>query len=287
MARPKKQTVDYFPHMCNHKKTIYILEQKYGNNGYAFWFKLLEMLGSAEGHYLDLSDDTAWEFLQAKTQLDDSLCTEILTLLAKLDAIDAELWSAKVVWSQNFVDGISDVYRNRRVEIPPKPSFYIQKPDKEEVSTDEKPQSKVKESKVKETITTPISPPQTTPKFDPEELESRSRQLVEKFEKGFGRLLNEIEAAKVTAWAEEFDPELVEHALETAVLGNNRSCKYIGGILNNWHDKGVKCVQDAHDLERRFQDRKKNINQTNDRASPETKQFYVPPEVLSDLMNSG
>lgn len=123
--------------------------------------------------------------------------------------------------------------------------------------------------------------------FNVAELESRSRQVIEKFEKGFGRLLNEIEASKVISWSEKFDPELVEHALEIAVLGNNRSCKYIGGILNNWHDKGVKCVQDAHDLERRFQDRKKNINQTNDRASPETKQFYVPPEVLSDLMNSG
>lgn len=120
--------------------------------------------------------------------------------------------------------------------------------------------------------------------FEPEELDSRSRQVVEKFENGFGRLLNEIEVAKVITWAEEFDPELVEYALEVAVLGNNRSCKYIGGILNNWHDKGVKCVQDTHDLERRFQARKRG-----DRASPEAenKTFYVPPEVLSDLMGSG
>ena len=49
MTRPKKQTVDYFPHSCNHKKTIYILEERYGNNGYSFWFKLLEMLGNTEG----------------------------------------------------------------------------------------------------------------------------------------------------------------------------------------------------------------------------------------------
>lgn len=283
MARPKKQTVDYFPHMCNHKKTIYILEQKYGNNGYAFWFKLLEMLGSADGHYLDLNDDTAWEFLQAKTQLDDSFCTEILTLLAKLDAIDPDLWSVKVVWSQNFVDGISDVYKNRRVETPSKPSFYIQKHQQEDISTDEKPQSKLKETKVKETTTTPISPSQTTPDFDTQEIESRSRQVVEKFENGFGRLLNEIEAAKVIDWSEKFDPELVEYALKVAVLGNNRSCNYIGGILNNWHTKGVKCVQDANDLNRKFQARKKAGS--NDRASPETetKQFYVPPEVLEEI----
>lgn len=119
--------------------------------------------------------------------------------------------------------------------------------------------------------------------FNVAELESRSRQLIEKFEKGFGRLLNEIEAAKVITWSEEFNPELVEHALEIAVLGNNRSCKYIGGILSNWHDKGVKCIQDAQDIERKYQDQKKNGSQLKNRASPESKGFYTPPEVLEEL----
>jgi hypothetical protein len=136
--------------MCIHKKTIYILEQKYGNNGYAFWFKLLEMLGSTEGHYLDLNNDTTWEFLQAKTHIEADLCTEILNLLAKLEAIDPELWNEKIVWSQNFVDGITDVYKNRRVEIPVKPDNYIQKPRQAIVSTGNNPQTKLKESKVKE-----------------------------------------------------------------------------------------------------------------------------------------
>jgi hypothetical protein len=49
MARPTKQTVDYFPHDCHHGQTIYILEKRFGNDGYAFWFNLLELLGSSEG----------------------------------------------------------------------------------------------------------------------------------------------------------------------------------------------------------------------------------------------
>jgi len=150
MARPKKKTVDYFPHSCTHGKTLFIIEQKYGNDGYAFWFKLLELLGDTDGHYIDLNDETVQEFLQAKTSLSKEMCNEILDLLAKLKAIDAELWEHKIVWSQNFVDGISDVYKNRRVETPSRPSFYIQKPATADISTDENPQSKVKESKVKE-----------------------------------------------------------------------------------------------------------------------------------------
>lgn len=147
MARPKKQTVDYFPHMCNHGKTMYILEQKYGNDGYAFWFKLLELLGISEGHVIDCRNEATWEFLQAKTRLSEDRCNEILDLLAKLEAIDPELWSKRVIWSENFVNGVSVVYRNRRVDIPTRPSFYIQKPDSADVSTSEKPQSRVEYSR--------------------------------------------------------------------------------------------------------------------------------------------
>ncbi len=150
MARPKKQTIDYFPHSCTHGKTMFIIEQKYGNDGYAFWFKLLELLGDTAGHYIDLNDEATQEFLQAKTRISWDLCHEILDLLAKLDAIDAELWEHKIVWCQNFVDGISDVYKNRRTEIPSRPSFYIEKPHDADISTGENPKSKVKKSKGKE-----------------------------------------------------------------------------------------------------------------------------------------
>jgi hypothetical protein len=148
MARPVKNTVDYFPHDSNHKTTIYILEEKYGNDGYAFWFKLLELLASTEGHFYDCRKPGKWEFLQAKTHFSEDKCLEILNLLVELEAIDKDLWGEKVIWSDNFISRIADVYKNRRVEIPSRPNFYKEKPDDVEVSTDENPQSKVKESKV-------------------------------------------------------------------------------------------------------------------------------------------
>jgi len=149
MARPRKQTVDYFPHSCNHGQTIFILEQKYQQIGYTFWFKLLEELGKREGHYVDCRNPSTLEFLQAKTFTDEKTCLEMLNLLSKLEAIDPELWQENVIWCQKFVDGIADVYKNRRVEIPTRPSFYRQKPHQAEVSTDRNPQSKVKETKGK------------------------------------------------------------------------------------------------------------------------------------------
>ena len=145
MARPKKQTVDYFPHYCTHGKTMYVLEQRFGNNGYAFWFKILELLGTSIGHFIDCRNNAQWEFLQSKTHLNEDACNEILNLLAKLDAIDLQLWQEfRVIWVENFVKGISDVFKNRRVEIPLKPnflksSFYEPKPPIEEVSTSQNP----------------------------------------------------------------------------------------------------------------------------------------------------
>ncbi len=130
---------------------MFILEQKYGNDGYAFWFKLLEIIGSTEGHYIRLENIPDWEFLQAKTHLDGDKCKEILDLLSQLGAIDTELWEQKIVWSDNFLKHIADAYKNRRVEMPIRPSFYRQKPKLEPVSTEINPQTKLKETKLKET----------------------------------------------------------------------------------------------------------------------------------------
>lgn len=123
MPRPEKSTVDYFQHDCVQKKTLYIIEQKHKNDGYAFWFKLLEILGSTDGHYLDLNNQSNMEFLTSKTNLDEGFCRNILDLLCRLEAIDCGLWEKNVIWCQNFVDRISHVYNKRTGEVPTKPTL--------------------------------------------------------------------------------------------------------------------------------------------------------------------
>ncbi len=98
---------------------MFIIEQKFGNDGYAFWFKLLELLGDTADHYIDLKKRRQrGSFYRRKPGWTGDICNEILDLLAKLQAIDAELWEEEIIWCQNFVDGISDVYRNRRTKPP-------------------------------------------------------------------------------------------------------------------------------------------------------------------------
>lgn len=118
MARPQKSTVDYFPHFTNHGKTLFILEGEFGNDGYAFWFKLLEALGTQDGHFIDCRDVPTWRFLLARTRIEEDKATSMLDLLSSLGAIDSELWEQKIIYSGNFVSNVSDAYKKRKATIP-------------------------------------------------------------------------------------------------------------------------------------------------------------------------
>jgi hypothetical protein len=125
MARPKKATVDYFPHMTEHGSTLFILQSRWGNDGYAAWFKLLERLGATDGLYLDCRHAGTWRHLQAYTGVVESVLVEILDTLAELGKIDASLWSNKVVYCQRLVDGVVDAFRRRKESIPTRAAVFL------------------------------------------------------------------------------------------------------------------------------------------------------------------
>lgn len=151
MGRDKKRTVDYFPHECNHGRTMDILEDRFGNDGYAFWFKLLEILGDTDGHYFDYSHDENRMWFASKMNMSEGRCDEILCTLSRLDSIDTELWEQEqIIWSDNFVKNISDVYDKRSSSRPEKPCFRDEKTQDSGESETKTAQRKVKETKGKE-----------------------------------------------------------------------------------------------------------------------------------------
>jgi len=177
-GRPKKNTVDYFPHYVNHGKTMQILSTKHGNNGKAFWWTLLEILSITENHYYDCNNTFNREFLLSKSLLDDISATEILNTLAGLEAIDKELWTIKVIWCQKFVDNIENVYRKRGTEIPKRPAFLLQKYEQIKIPVTKNIQSKVKNIKEEKTK------------------EEKYIALFEKFWKSYPKKVNKQKAKK-------------------------------------------------------------------------------------------
>jgi len=195
MARPKKLSIDYFPHDTKHGKTMFIIESKYGNAGYAFWFKILELLGASEGHYYQCKSTEDIEFLTAKTRLSWVECQKILETLANMGAIDADLWKKRqIIWSDNFIERIKDVYRKRIDEIPEKPTLKIFSNGRNGVSDSENgvsgigsTQTKLKETKLKETKLKKTKEKKTEEKIEYAEFVSMTKAEYRKLVAEYGR----------------------------------------------------------------------------------------------------
>jgi hypothetical protein len=131
VARIQRDVVNYFPHDAHasvNSDTLAVLEGQFGNDGYAFWFKLLEKLASTDGHFLDCNDARRWQVLLSKAHINNGKGVEILKLLIEMSAIDRELWeNRRIIWCQKLVDNIADVYRNRQRAIPQRPFSIPQK----------------------------------------------------------------------------------------------------------------------------------------------------------------
>jgi hypothetical protein len=164
--------------MVHAGKSLYIAEQRFGNEGYVLYFKIKELLGSQEGHVFGCRNPSDWEFLLAITRLNGEKCEQIMELFATLEFIDADLWrSERTIWCPELMNDLKEVYKNRKRPLPEKPIIVVstpetpvstvgttgngglsaQKPTEGGVSTPDNPQSKV------EYINPPISPPDGKP----------------------------------------------------------------------------------------------------------------------------
>lgn len=219
LARPKKETVDYFPHyLTSNSRTIFILENAYGNDGYCFWFKLLEMLGGTKGHWLDVSSVTDLEFLAAKCKVGKEQTVEILNKLAELEAIDHELWDdANVVWCQNFVDNLSDLYTRRKIPVPKRP---------------------VPES-FKNTGPTPIEEPTVSNSCIDDEV----KKAISTYENEVGLISPTIYDSIRFYISEGIEADLIIKAIEISVKNNKRRFSYCEGIIKNWIKEGIKTLK--------------------------------------------
>lgn len=115
MARPEKNTVEYFPFYCEDGNKMFYLEETYGNDGFATFIKLLRELAKTNYHYLDLSKHTTQMFLSAKCKISKETLLSIIKDLVDLGKFDKILWEENcIVWCQDFVDSIQDAYFKRK-----------------------------------------------------------------------------------------------------------------------------------------------------------------------------
>ncbi|MBS3993149.1 MAG: DUF4373 domain-containing protein [Bacteroidetes bacterium] len=114
MARPERNSVDYFPFLCEEGNKMFYLEETYGNDGFATFVKLLRELGKTDYHYLNLSKPSTLMYLSAKCKVSKEVLESIINDLVDLGKFDAILWREnKIIWCQDFIDSIQDAYKKR------------------------------------------------------------------------------------------------------------------------------------------------------------------------------
>lgn len=63
-------------------------------------------------------------------------------------------------------------------------------------------------------------------------------------EEQFGRMLAPIEFQKIEIWRETFDDEIINYAVDIAILNGKKNFNYIDGIIRNWKDQNIKTLDE-------------------------------------------
>ena len=147
MARKQKNCVDYFPHDCHPTKILRIITKEFGNVGYAFFYRLMELLGRTDNHNYSLKERIDWLDFCGEMDVEQKEAEKMIELLVDIGEIDKEMWEQeKRLWSQNFVERLAPVYDKRTRDLPDKYSFRHGNP----ISVTETPVSGSEIHKVKE-----------------------------------------------------------------------------------------------------------------------------------------
>lgn len=123
MSRPSTATAGYFYHSVSSGKTISLLVKRFGNNGYAAWFRLLELMTATDGHFLNFNEPGVLEHYCDLLKIREQAAMAILNYLGELGGIDGELWGRRIAWSQHLVDSLKRLYHDRHREPPKRPDL--------------------------------------------------------------------------------------------------------------------------------------------------------------------
>lgn len=117
MARKEKLTLDYFPHYAVQGDISVIIQEKYGNDGYAVLYKNYEQFCLKDRQYIDLNEYVTLAAISAYCKITESRYLEIVDTLTNLGAYDKELWEEhKIICSKKFIENTKDAYRKRTSE---------------------------------------------------------------------------------------------------------------------------------------------------------------------------
>lgn len=152
MARPRKEGLDYFPHDtdASSDEKIEVLRAAFGNDGYAFYFILLERIYRTSTFELDISAAEMRQILAQKCGVSADRFEQILALALKWKCFDQQAYEEHGVLTSDGIKRRANMVVEKRRQMRERYERLISEAKTREETGEEMPQRKEKKSKVKE-----------------------------------------------------------------------------------------------------------------------------------------
>lgn len=119
MARPQKEGLDYFPHDtdADSDPKIQAMIYLYGNDGYAFYFRLLQRIYRSSSGSIDVSDAETKQILARNISVTMQKFDKMLATSIKKGLFDGELFEKSGQLSSNGIRKRLSVVLGKRAEM--------------------------------------------------------------------------------------------------------------------------------------------------------------------------
>jgi len=233
MARPKKNNADYFSHdndMRNDDK-IKALRRKYQHIGYSVYNMFLEKLCNAEYFKIEFNEINL-ELWAGDFEIEPELLNEMLEYFKKINLLQSEdnyIFSEKLI---NRFDGLLSKRKRDNTRLSPTKKY------NKIVIASENPQSKVKESKVKENTTKVVVANKFASQLDIEISKQLAICILETndIEKNKYKDINNPQIiAKIEKWSQDIekmqridniDPETIKIVIQWLMKANTSNSNF-------------------------------------------------------------
>jgi hypothetical protein len=122
MARPPKLNCDYFPHFVKNERDLDYLIDRFGIEGYYFFYRLRGFLCDCDNWTFKVNTDRDMVYLCKQFALDKTRVIELMDICAENSIIDHDLWiKVQIIWQDELASYLQDSWAGRKAPPPEKP----------------------------------------------------------------------------------------------------------------------------------------------------------------------
>lgn len=241
MARPTKEGMDYFPHDTDatNDEKIEALRALHGNDGYAFYFIILERIYRSAAAELDVSKPAVLAALIVKLGVSKDKFNEILETAFDVGCLNKERYETDQVLTSNGI-------KKRAKEVTTLRNKWKKNKANPIDNAVEHSSENIEDNPIDNTVENPqetgeIKLNQTKlnkkEEYDHDDIAHANVSRVYQNEIG---IVSPLAAEKLNDWIDTYSPGWVLSAISEAVIYNARSPAYIGKVLEGWKKYGFK-----------------------------------------------